>query len=115
MYELFVLSACKDTTNNPNMQVFTQKNAKISLFLYIRLQVCPYYSYYFFAISIFNTACFFERTVQKFSLSCSCIFLMIISHLRGYYLLIPCLFPTYTDSIFSKRTKKDFAYVGKKQ
>ena len=26
MYELFVLSACKDTTNNPNMQVFMQKN-----------------------------------------------------------------------------------------
>ena len=26
MYKLFVLSACKDTTNNPNMQVFMQKN-----------------------------------------------------------------------------------------
>ena len=28
MYKLFVLSACEDTTNDPNMQVFRQKNAK---------------------------------------------------------------------------------------
>ena len=28
MYKLFVLSVCKDTTNNPNTQVFRQKNAK---------------------------------------------------------------------------------------
>ena len=40
MYKLFVLSACKDTTNNPNMQVFMQKNAKnLSFFLYICVQI----------------------------------------------------------------------------